>query len=337
MQDFKRRFQTTKKPVVFLAVFLCLIFASSAFFRSMVRNYPEFVQSRNRPWLNIQSEKANTIDVLVLGDSESYTTFSPLKIWEQDGISSFVCGQTGQEIEETYYMLRTALRTQKPKVVVFETNNMFQVQSTAEGVQETIAQTVNYYLPVFLFHSIWQYWVMGPEEQQTYYKGFVVRDTVEPYNGDNSYMEKTDRKEQISRSVRFYMDKMIQMCREEGCSVVFYSAPSPNNYNYAKHNTLTEYTQQNDLGYLNFNLMTEDVGIDWEKDSLDNGDHLNVLGAEKLSSYFGTYLKQHYDLEDHRKDPKYQSFEDDMSEYQDARKNAARKIEVILEYLKNKK
>ena len=44
------------------------------------------------------------------------------------GVSSFVCGQTGQEIEETYYMLKTVLRTQKPKIVVFETNSMFQPQ-----------------------------------------------------------------------------------------------------------------------------------------------------------------------------------------------------------------
>lgn len=336
MQDFKKKMQPIKKPAVFLAVFLCLIIVCSVFFGSMAENYPEFVQSRNKPWLNIRSEKENRIDVLVLGDSESYTTFSPLEIWEQNGISSFVCGQTGQEIEETYYMLKTALRTQKPKVIVFETNSLFQPQSVAEGLQKTIWQTVSYYLPVFLLHSMWQNWVMGPEEQQIYYKGFVVRDIVEPYDR-GSYMEKTDRKEYMSKTIRVYMDKIIQICKEEGCSVIFYSAPSPNNYNYAKHNTLTEYAEQNGLAYLDFNLMTDELGIDWEKDSLDNGDHLNILGAEKLSRYFGNYLEQHYDLEDHRGDSEYQSWDEGLSEYHDAKKNAARKIEVILDYLKKKK
>ena len=121
--------RTLKKPAVFLAIFLCLILILSAFFVNMAKKHPEFVQSRNRPWLNIQNEKKNSIDVLVLGDSESYTTFSPLEIWKQNGIASFVCGQTGQEVEETYYMLRRALRTQEPKVVVFETNSMFQPQN----------------------------------------------------------------------------------------------------------------------------------------------------------------------------------------------------------------
>lgn len=336
MRDFKEKKRTAKKAAVLLVAFLCLLVVSSVFFKSMAIRYPEFVQSRNKPWVNIRNEKSNSMDVLVLGDSESYTTFSPLEIWEQDGIASFVCGQTGQEVEETYYMLKTAFRSQKPKIVIFETNSMFQPQSAAEGIQKMITQTANYYFPVFLLHSMWQNWVMGPEEQQIYYKGFVVRDTVEPYDG-KEYMEKTDRKEEMSKIVRFYMDRIIQMCKDEGCSVILYSAPSPNNYNYAKHNTLTEYAKQNDLDYLDFNLMTDELGIDWEKDSLDNGDHLNVLGAEKLSRYFGSYLKAHYDLEDRREDPEYQSWDEGMSDYQDAKKNASHKIEVILEYLRKKK
>ena len=116
MQDFKEKKRTVEKAAVLLVIFLILLLALAAFFKSMALNYPEFVQSRNRPWVNIQSERDDSIDVLVLGDSESYTTFSPMEIWQQDGISSFVCGQTGQEIEETYYMLKTALRTQKPKI-----------------------------------------------------------------------------------------------------------------------------------------------------------------------------------------------------------------------------
>ena len=37
---------------------------------------------------------------------------------------------------------------------------------------------------------------------------------------------------------------------------------------------------------MDFNLMTEELGIDWEKDSLDNGDHLNVLRGRKAEQIF---------------------------------------------------
>ena len=83
--------------------------------------------------------------------------------------------------------------------------------------------------------------------------------------------------------------------------------------------------------------MTEERGIDWDQGSLDNGEHLNVRGAEMLSRYFGSYLKQNYELEDHRGEAEYQSFDDMVAQYQKARKNAAKKIEVILKYLREKK
>lgn len=57
------------------------------------------------------------------------------------------------------------------------------------------------------------------------------------------------------------------------------STPSPANYNYKRHNTLEEYARQKGLKYEDLNLKEEELGIDWERDSLDKGDHLNLSGA----------------------------------------------------------
>ena len=111
-----------------------------------------------------------------------------------------------------------------------------------------IAQTANYYLPVFLLHSMWQNWVMGPEKQQVYYKGFVVRDIVNLTPAETTWKRPTGKKKYLQLS-DFIWTESLKMCKEEGSSVILYSAPSPHNYNYAKHNTLTEYAEQMGAAY----------------------------------------------------------------------------------------
>jgi len=47
---------------------------------------------------------------------------------------------------------------------------------------------------------------------------------------------------------------------------------------------------------------TNEIGIDFSRDTYDAGLHLNLFGAEKLSRYFGKLLAERYALEDRRSD-----------------------------------
>ena len=311
-------------PTAFLAIFLCLLLAVSAVISAVARGNTELVQNRNKSMTELENEAADTIDVLVIGDSESYTTVSPMEIWDKEGIPSYVGGQTGQRIQESYYMLKKALCTQKPKVVMLETNVMFRKQGLVWGIKETLAQTMMYYFPVFRLHNSWKEWVMGKDKgSQTFYKGFVVRDVVEAYTG-GSYMEKkkTEKTEQLSYSVKFMMNQIIRLCRKNNIQLVLYSAPSPKNYSLQKHNTLETYAKANGIEYLDLNMKTEELGIDWSEDSLDKGDHLNIVGAVKVSDYLGQYLKTEYHLKDKRKESIYQSWNESLKPYQTAAKKA---------------
>ena len=44
----------------------------------------------------------------------------------------------------------------------------------------------------------------------------------------------------------------------------------------------------------------EEIGINWSIDTYDAGVHLNVYGAEKLTSYFGEILCRDFGLQDRR-------------------------------------
>ena len=304
-----------KRVILFLLVFAVLLWACSAGIQIIVRNVSGSVSGRSRVFASVSAEKKNTIDVLVAGDSESYTSVSPMDLWDRAGIAAYDCGQPGQRIQETYYILKTAFRTQSPKLVLFETNTMFRDPGFLKNVQLSLTEPLAYHFPVIKYHNAWKALFDGPGGLKKSYKGFEIRDKVVSYEGDEEYMKETKDKAQIPEVVRVYMEKIKRLCEKNGADLLLVSAPSPKNYNYKKHNSLEEYARENNLPYVDLNMKFRDIGIDWKQDSYDRGDHLNISGARKVTAYIGQYLADNYDLPDRRNDDGWREWDNLAREY----------------------
>jgi hypothetical protein len=113
------------------------------------------------------------------------------------------------------------------------------------------------------------------------------------------------------------MKKIIDLCEAKGTKILILSTPSPQNSSYKKHNALQEFTEEFSLDYLNLNFLLDEMGIDWETDSLDEGDHLNLSGACKVTEYLGRYLNANYDLPVHRSDSIGEAWEEEYDEYRE--------------------
>lgn len=314
MQDSSSRRKKIVRSVIFLAGLLGLLLWMSHQITDFTKKNGDMIQGRNKSIVEIQKEPENTIDVLVVGDSESYTSVSPLEMWKNQGVASFICGQSGQKIQETYYMLKTALTHQSPKLVLLETNVLFRNMKGVKGIQEEVIQKADYYFPIFRFHDIWKNMLLGRKYTEERYKGFTLRDMVQSYDG-GQYMKETTEKDQITQDMENYTDKILELCREHNARVMFYSAPSPLNYSYRKHNAIQELADKKQLLYLDLNLHTEELSIDWKVDSMDKGDHLNLSGANKVTQYLGAYIQKRYELPDHRGEAAYQSWQKDAASY----------------------
>ena len=93
-----------------------------------------------------------------------------------------------------------------------------------------------------------------------------------------------------------------------------------------KHNTIKQYAEEKSLKFLDLNLVISEIGIDWNRDSLDNGDHLNIAGGHKVTTYVGNYLSEKFDIPDHRDEEDFSSWNDYACLYEDRVKE---KLDVI--------
>ena len=57
------------------------------------------------------------------------------------------------------------------------------------------------------------------------------------------------------------------------------------------------------------------VDINWDEETLDGGDHLNLSGAQKTTAFVGDWLSSTFELEDHRVDASYQRWQDLYESY----------------------
>ena len=329
MRDFKSIRKRAEKLFVFFAVLIVILVGVSEKIERICIENDNLVQSRNKSTFGILREPENSIDVIVVGDSLSYSSVSPMDLWKNHGITAFVCGQSGQKIQETYHMLENAFTVQSPKLVILETNTMFRGRLGEEltNLKETFEEWVNNYIPIFRGHDVWKSFVMDKEYPEENFKGFALRCGIQPYEkGD--YMLETEQKEEIPPTVIKYMEDIISLCKQKGAGLLLLGTPSPLNYNYRRHNSIDVYAKGHDLEYLDMNMKLKEVGIDWNTDTLDKGDHLNLLGARKVTQYLGRFLAKQYVLPDHRGERDYTAWIKEAEDY-------TRKMEKSLKVMKN--
>lgn len=254
----------------------------------------------------ILAEPENSIDVLIIGDSETFSAFVPLQMWKEQGISNYVFGTFTQLICETDFYLQRILEHQSPKVIVLETNALY----TDSGYGRVVSAKVASLFPVMRYHDRWKHMLLEDFTARPHYsylepnKGYMIRTAVEPASTEG-YMEPTDAVAPVPTKNRILLRGIRDLCRRNGAELILVSSPSTANWSYLRHNGVAAAAEALGLSYLDMNLYSSDMALDWNVDTLDGGDHLNYDGAVKATAFLGSFLHDNYPLPDHREDPAF--------------------------------
>ena len=316
MHSFRREELKTKilKTFIFMTILLIMLIILS-YIVMPKNNQAEFGMYDVRA-NGILGEKDNTIDVLVVGDSESFSSIVPMKLWEDYGFTSYVCGTTSQTLPESISFLYKAMQNQKPKIIILDANSIFRQADYDALFQEWL----NYIIPVTEYHSRWKNLNINDFSKSIDYswtddmKGYDYSVAVDGADSSN-YLAYTETENIISITNKLYIKLINEYCKMKNSKLIVVSTPSTMNFNYKNHNAIEKFLKREDIEFLDLNIQSTELNLDWSKDTRDKGDHLNHYGALKVTEYLGNYLSEKNILENHKEDERYKRWNESLERY----------------------
>ena len=300
-------------------------------------------------------DSAMNHDVVFVGDCEVYENISPVTLWQEYGISAYMRGSPQQLIWHSYAMMQDTLRYEKPKAFVYNVYSMKydKPQSEAynrlalDGLAWSQAKVdainasmmgdesfLSYVFPLLRYHSRWSelkaedFAYAYRDVPQLSINGYLMRVDVDGV--DTLFKDQEGFESPIGEVCWDYLDKMRQLCEENGVEFILMKAPTnTEKYHWYKSwdKAVTEYAEKHDLKYYNFLNNIEEIGLDYTTDTYDRGAHLNLAGAEKLAKYFGRILRDDHGMTGHKGDAAYETVWADLTDkYNRIQKNQEKLI-----------
>ncbi len=282
---------------------------------------------------NFYAEEENSIDVLMIGSCNMYTSFLPTVAYDEYGMSSCVFAGPDQEIMTSYHYLVDAIKTQDLKVVALEalfltceptpkreyynrtaveymppslnkaklildlgameSEYMQSVDSSAPGKLLTYA---GYFFPLLRYH--------GREDITMDDISFHFdRDDALPNHGASAYhnylrndsvdFPSIKNGRTIRDTSREYFIKMRDLCEEEG--ITFLLVKSPNSWRWDEETTalVRDFAAEQGVEFVDMHTYDDFLISDYSQGT----GRLNVYGMRKFTEHMCEYIQENVPYE----------------------------------------
>lgn len=312
MEKFMNKCKQVLRCICFLVI-AGVIFAglTNVFERKTITGVWNYTAKVNG-YFNAQPD---TIDVVCFGSSHMYCSINPIVLEKKYGISAYVLATQQQTVKASYYYMLEALKTQSPKVFIFET---FMVNWDKKNLTDAIIADateplpmslnklqmiadltkgrepkVPYFLTLFKYHDRWkelqrQDFTFERKEMSDATKGYVYLEDATPVT-KNLFDQPPVINDICSEDLE-YLEKMVALCRENNIQLILLYAPfSMDESNYNTCYTVEHFADEHELDFINGYELITTIDFDFDKDFYDVG-HMNCNGSSKLTEYVGNYL-----------------------------------------------
>ena len=231
------------------SVFLFLLFAAG--FLVILQKSTNIVRLKTNGGIDMvhsfYSIEKNTIDVLVTGSSHAYFGYSSNPLWEDHGVTGYVLASPAQRPKYTYYLLKEALKYQKPKVIMYETFGMYYKNDDGnegdlrkacdamrlgsvklEMVNDickdmTFDEKMSYYFPIIKYHSRWSElddWDFVSRELFLHGSRLTMETRQYPPNKKGHWEPVAPNKTSME-----YLKKIAGLCKQYDIPLVLFATP----------------------------------------------------------------------------------------------------------------
>ena len=269
-------------------------------------------------------QKTNMVDVLFAGSSHIFVEANTATLWKEYGISSYVLGGSIQPLWNSYYFIKEALKTQKPKLVVID---VYRALEDNEYAKDTRTKTSNLFGMKFSLDkldAVWksterrerpQYFLQYPMYHARYsdlskadflsdldntlydpntFKGFYILFRTKAFEKPKITTKKvTD----IPPKSKEYLNKIIALTKKKDIPLLLIVVPYARitDSEEERFNMVAKIAAENNVKFIDLNRYPDIIGLDYSKDLADF-DHLNYSGGVKFTRFLGNYIKQNYSL-----------------------------------------
>lgn len=319
------------KKFIFFILFICI-------FIILFNKYDRIITMKiNNDNIYSYYLEDRQIDVLFIGTSRVYRTFSPMEIWDKYGIVSYNRGINAQYYKNTYYLSYEFIKRNKPKLIIVDTTfietaykwdtaqahvknmqfSLLKIKAYLDIYDNKINNYFNIYTNLDEFHIRWKELKEHDFNQVNYLKGWFKLDRFKtepqiPPLKNNIYI----RWNKLQPDAIEYAKKIVEIAHKNNVKVLFIKPPS----NTSKvEDSLDEQfesiAKENNWNFLNYNKLVKEINFNYSTDMMD-WSHVNYKGANKVTNHLLQYIIKNYDIQSRKSDKEYQTWHKDFYQYQ---------------------